>query len=446
MATLTIALFCCFGLFPRVYSEPPLLESFGIGAAALTLFFLYVRASARSAGRTLVFEVLLNKVHIVQLVMQASIFTYWGFYWKEVGGHIPLILAQIAFVYALDMLVCWSRRDKWVLGFGPVPIVLSANLFLWFKDDWFWLQFLLISTGVIFKEYVRWNRDGRSVHIFNPSAIALFLFSLALIFTNSTGISWGAEIAGTTPRPPEIFLELFILGLVVQGLFSVTMVTLSCATVFLVFGLWFSHATGQYYFVDSNINGAVFLGMLLLVTDPATSPRRLTGKAIFGALYGVGVLVLYWILQANHQPQFYDKLLCVPLLNLMVRGLDRFSEKFAAAFHPLRLLDRLGPRGVNYLQMAMWSGIFVFMYSTGFLGRGLQQKMECEDDNAKACAEYGKLMIDAKAGPVSKIRAGESLGHACTMGLADSCEALAGMVRSGDGLSQLKDECMDGGE
>ncbi len=85
------------------------------------------------------------------------------------------------------------------------------------------------------------------------------------------------------------------------------------------------------------------------------------------------------------------------------------------------------------------------MYSTGFLGRGLQQKMECEDDNAKSCYEYGKLMIDAKAGPVSKIRAGESLGHACTMGLNDSCVALAGMVRSGDGLAQLKNECTDGG-
>ena len=45
-------------------------------------------------------------------------------------------------------LVCWSRRDKWVLGFGPFPIVLSTNLFLWFRDDWFYLQFALVALGL----------------------------------------------------------------------------------------------------------------------------------------------------------------------------------------------------------------------------------------------------------------------------------------------------------
>ena len=30
-------------------------------------------------------------------------------------------------------LLGWSRRDTYTLGFGPFPIVLSTNLFLWFK-------------------------------------------------------------------------------------------------------------------------------------------------------------------------------------------------------------------------------------------------------------------------------------------------------------------------
>ena len=105
--------------------------------------------------------------------MHTSIYLYWGWYWREVYHYAPLIVAQIVFVYVLDMLVCWWRRDKWILGFGPFPIVLSTNLFLWFKDDWFFLQFLLVSTGVLCKEFITWKRDGRRTHIFNPSAIAL---------------------------------------------------------------------------------------------------------------------------------------------------------------------------------------------------------------------------------------------------------------------------------
>ena len=100
-------------------------------------------------------------------------------------------MGQIVFVYALDMLVCWSRRDKWILGFGPFPIVLSTNLFLWLKDDWFFLQFLLVATGVPRKEFITWTRKGRRVHIFNPSAIALAIFSVGLPVTHSTQITWG---------------------------------------------------------------------------------------------------------------------------------------------------------------------------------------------------------------------------------------------------------------
>ena len=49
--------------------------------------------------------------------------------------------AQLLFAYAFDMLLAWSRGEEYVLGFGPFPIVFSTNLFLWFKDDWFALQF-----------------------------------------------------------------------------------------------------------------------------------------------------------------------------------------------------------------------------------------------------------------------------------------------------------------
>ena len=74
------------------------------------------------------------------------------------------------FAYAFDALLAWSRRDTYTLGFGPFPIIFSTNLFLWFKPDWFYLQFLMMAVGFAAKELIRWNKDGRRVHIFNPSS------------------------------------------------------------------------------------------------------------------------------------------------------------------------------------------------------------------------------------------------------------------------------------
>ena len=80
--------------------------------------------------------------------------------------------------------------------------------------------------------------------------------------------------------------------------------------------------TGVPYFLDSEIPSAVFLGLHLLVTDPSTSPRTPLGRLVFGVLYGLGVFGLYSLLGAIGAPTFYDKLMCVPLLNLSV-PLDR---------------------------------------------------------------------------------------------------------------------------
>ena len=188
----------------------------------------------------------------------------------------------------------------------------------------------MLATGVLCKEFITWTREGRRAHIFNPSAVALFIFSIGLIVTHSTQLSWGEEIAVSFQRPPHIYLEIFLLGLVVQALFSVTLVTLSAAATLYAMNLVFTHSTGLYYFIDTNIPAAVFLGLHLLVTDPATSPRKSFGKIVFGSMYGAGVFGLYWLLGWLGAPTFYDKLLCVPPLNLTVRMLDRASVALAA--------------------------------------------------------------------------------------------------------------------
>ena len=277
-------------LFPLFLEgrSPKLTYSF-VGWSAVLLAFaaaLYVRAQQRA--RTLATTLVINRVHWVQLLMHSSIYAYWGWYWREVYHHIPLIIAQIVFMYALDMLVCWSRRNTWVLGFGPIPIVLSTNLFLWFKDETFYLQFLLIALAVVGKEFFRWQREGKSAHIFNPSSLPLFVFSVVLIATKATNMTWGIEISQTLHLPPYIYLEIFLVGLIVQFLFGVTLVTLFSAVALYGLNQAYTAITGDYNFIDSNIPVSVFLGLHLLITDPATSPRKSIGKMIFGALYGAG--------------------------------------------------------------------------------------------------------------------------------------------------------------
>jgi TPR repeat protein len=462
--------------FPLVSSRagdnPHLAQSLWFTSAVLLIFTLVLSWSANRAGRTLYYEVVLNKVHYVQLVMHISVYSYWGWYWREVYHYVPLLIAQLVFAYALDMLICWSRRDKWIAGFGPFPIILSTNLFLWFRDDWFYLQFLLIATGVIGKEFIKWKREGRLTHIFNPSALSLFLFSVVLIATKNTDMTWGIEIANTIHRPPHIYLEIFLLGLVVQSLFRVTLVTLFSAVALCLLNLVYTGITGDYNFIDSNIPVAVFLGLHLLVTDPATSPRKSLGKVLFGLMYGAGVFGVYRLLVLLNAPEFYDKLLCVPILNLTVCALDRFSGYAGEKFKALSRfkLPSWNPRQANFGWMGVWVTLFIVMVSTGFLSKGKDHpggdpeywhraceqgrgsacatwvrtlNAMCESNASAACLTLGQVLNEGQIVPRNAALAGVSLGRACDLNSASGCSKLVEFAQSG-GVDALTQSCNGG--
>src|SRR5262245_62599939 len=90
-----------------------------------------------------------------------------------------------------------------------------------------------------------------------------------------------------------------------------------------LFGLAYYRATGVYFFFDSYIPISVFFGMHLLFTDPSTAPKTELGRMMFGALYGLGNVALYGVLQSAGVPEFYDKLLHVPILHVMIPLIDR---------------------------------------------------------------------------------------------------------------------------
>ncbi|MDA1094347.1 MAG: hypothetical protein O3A25_13905 [Acidobacteria bacterium] len=448
------ALLLLLSFLPRVRESQALVWSFWGVCGGLLAWQLVLAGRIRRERRELTFEVALRKNHYLQLVAHSSVFLYWGWYWPEVANHAWLIAVQVVFAYAFDMLLSWSRRDVWRLGFGPFPIIFSTNLFLWFRDDWFALQFLMVGVGFLGKELVTWTRDGRRTHIFNPSGLSLSVFAVALILAGRSDLTWGQEIALTLRYPEHMYVVIFLLGLMVQYVFSVTLMTLSAAATLYVMGVVYSAATGVYFFVDTSIPIAVFLGLHLLVTDPSTSPRTPCGRVLFGGLYGASVFALYALLGQLGVPTFYDKLLCVPLLNLSVRALDRFVQSLGAESFGLdRVWPSMSPRQLNLGSMGVWTVLFVGLLTTEAVGsrhegsnpafweqacseglRGgcrtllVRQSNNCREGFAWSCNELGILLAEGDLVEGDPPGAAASFAQACELGLGVGCanaEALA---------------------
>ena len=357
------------GLLDSVRQNPRLQWSLLGAAAALAAWNAVLYVSALRTGRTLTLEIVPRKQHYIQACAQGSVLLYWGWYWREVYDSAHLIAAQLVFAYAFDMLLGWSRRDAYTLGFGPFPVIFSINLFLWFKPDWFYLQFLMVALGFAAKELIRWDKGGRRAHVFNPSSFPLAVFSLALILTGKSDLTWGQDIASTQFYPPHMYAMLFLIGLPGQFFFGVTSMTMSAVVTTYLFGLLYFAATGVYFFYDSYIPIAVFLGMHLLFTDPSTSPPTELGRVIFGMLYGLSTVALYVVLGRAGLPTFYDKLLQVPLLNLSVPLIDRLARsKMLRALDPAALGRSLAPRRRNLAYMSLWTMVFAAMSAAQGVG------------------------------------------------------------------------------
>ena len=241
-----------------------------------------------------------------------------------------------------------------------------------------------------------------------------------------------------------------MLGLVVQALFSVTLVTLSAAAALLVLNLAYTGSTGLYFFVDSNIPIAVFLGLHLLITDPATSPKRSAGKVIFGAMYGALVFGLYALLGRLGEPTFYDKLLCVPALNLLVRPLDQMGAALEARFRRWTWT----PRQANFAHMGAWTALFAVMLTTGFVGgrhpgsdsefwrkacesgsRGACQtwvrvlNVACRHGSGLACLRLGVMWNEGRGVERDPNEAGKNFARACDLGMPYGCPSLVALVK-----------------
>ena len=437
---------------PLLDQRPVVRATLVVGAVALLAWSAFLFGVLRR-GQTVQFEVALRPQHYLQACLQGTVILYWGFHWREVYHAAPLIVAQLLFAYGFDSLLSWTHRRTFALGFGPFPIIFSLTLFFWFKDPWFYWQFVMVAIAFLAKEFLRWQRDGRNTHIFNPSAFPLAVVSIALLFGDATDMTWGFVVSETEFHPPHIFLLVFLVALPGQFLFGVAPMAMAAVTTTFVFSAIYYAATGSFYFVDSHIPIAVFIGMTLLFTDPATSPRTLLARIWFGVLYGLTTVLLYDLLLSWNMPGFYDKLLQVPLLNLSVKLLDRL-----AASPRLRAIDLSAltsgwaPRRRHLAYMGVWGVAFAAMSASGYLGDKHPGQWTpfweqacaadrrdaclnlyflhdgyCTDGSAWSCNEIGILLAERYD---NRDTAAAAFDRACTLQFAAACDNVAGIANA----------------
>jgi hypothetical protein len=434
--------------------ERPVVSASILGAAGVLLAWSVLLFGLLRRGQTVALEIVLRRQHYLQACLQGSLILYWGYYWREVYHAAPLIVAQLLFAYGFDSLLSWTHRRTYALGFGAFPIILSITLFFWFKDLFFYWQFVMVAIGLAAKEFLRWKRDGINTHVFNPSSFPLAVVSVALLLADATDMTWGFSVAQTEFYPPHIYLALFLIALPGQFLFGVTPMTMAAVTTTFVFSQAYYAVTGSYFFVDAHVPIAVFIGMNLLFTDPATSPRTFLGRILFGVLYGLSTVLLYALLLGTNHPGFYDKLLQVPLLNLSVIALDRIARSpLLKALDPTVWSRDWLPRSRHLAYMSVWGLAFGAMSASGYLGDEhpgqwtpfwtqacAVNKREaclnlyflhdgfCEDGSAWSCNEIGIMLAERYD---NRTRAAAAFRRACTLQFAAACDNATALATAG---------------
>jgi len=292
-------------------------------SAGLSAAFLYFLWRQRSAEEKCRIELNVRTTHFVQAIAQSSIYFYVGYYWSGVAQWVPFIIYQLIAAFVFDFLLSVYRQNQYKLGFSIFPIVLSINLFMWFKPEYFAGQMAVIFGAILAKAYVVRMVEGRPRHIFNPSALpmAVTVVLVVLLFRGEYMLNTN-NVVTSYLVPPHFQLFVFAMGMFSHLAGRVSFISLGAVGTLFVVDVVFKRLTGLPPMGDI-VQPSVFVGITLLVTDPMTSPKTRTGQLVYGCLYGVGIVTGYALLNHFGYPRYYDKILPVPILNYLAPYIDR---------------------------------------------------------------------------------------------------------------------------
>lgn len=285
-----------------------------------------------------------RRTHVLPAVLQALVFAYWGLYYDEVWHHLPVLGVLVCFAFAFDVLMAWTLRRAPQLGVAVVPVVLSANLFVWFSAESAWAYFAVVGVALGSRAL---RRGG--THVFNPSAVAVALYgALALVLPARFPY---VDIANALNLPPNQAELIFVLALLPHLLLDTVVVSLGAAAALLALYPALGHT------VPSPVWPGWLLSITLLAGDPATMPKTSGGRALFGLAFGAGVGLTASALTHLGQMDYFAKVLPLPLMNGLAPRFDAWAKRLPAA-----------PRPAAPLPAAAWAVVFVLALSAAKRG------------------------------------------------------------------------------
>jgi hypothetical protein len=345
------------GLFYISFALPPRIADLKFEltavAVALCLAYMFVGAIKNISWIELPILSKLAPVHFVQGFVQSSVLLFLSFYSPVIGQQVPLILFQLLFALNFDMLCSIIFYRSVRLNLAAVPIVMSFNLFLWFRPNYFLLQLGFIALGVLSKYLFRWVRHGKLIHIFNPSAIAMFFGTLLVLYWEEISAIGKISNAYSSSRP-YVFMFVFLVGLISITLGRVALVTFGTVLTMFVIDQASLLFVGEPL-MTTWISPSLLVGMTLLVTDPATTPKGPRGQFLYGVAYAFSIVISYGFLSYIHCPGYYSKIIGLPFLNLAVRWFDRLDPQ-------PKVTDSDPWDWSNVKFSALYAAIFIMLY------------------------------------------------------------------------------------
>ena len=324
--------------FPQLASARR--EIAGLAALLLLLFAGVAFRDWNAAGRPfarLDYRPNFRGVVLVQALVQGSVYLFWASHQPMALEHLPSLLLQMLFAPLLYLALCMVCRRPFCPGFWLVAVNFSINFFLWFKIPFLWMQLGLLLLAILIKMFaVRTDADGKVAHIFNPSGIVLSLGSLAILLFGLDYTAVGSEIVTSFYQTPRFGLFVFAASCVTLWLPVSYLIPFGALAFLTLADVVAVKSSGMSLMVLTS-NSSIFLGITLLITDPSTSPKTQQGRLLFGVAYGFSIAFAYGLLMLFHKPSYFDKVLFVPVLNLLAPWFDKIPSPKLPTLSPTRL-------------------------------------------------------------------------------------------------------------
>jgi len=267
--------------------------------------------------------------HVLPAILQTVLFVYWSLYVPKVIEHLPVLGVQLLVAGAFDFLLAWTLRRPYSPNLGPVPIVLSANLFVWFPSDNVLLYVLVIAVALSSKALVRVS--GR--HIFNPSVLGVVVVAILCIALPS--IFHYEDISHDFDRPPYMAAVIVALALLPQVRLGTAPVAVGAAVAMIGVMMIVLSITG-YHGGPSPWWPPWLLAITLLAGDPATIPSASVSRLLFGLFLGAAFYVVSRGLLCSIGTDFFAKVLPIPLANILVPTFERAGGQLSARWPGLQ--------------------------------------------------------------------------------------------------------------